>query len=96
MASEVLVQHHHRGADRDAVIEVGDVVIGHAEAAGRHRLADRLRLVGAVDAVQRRAQIHRAGAERVVDAAGHVARQIVAPRQHLATAGSSSAIPSWR
>src|SRR6185437_6258247 len=70
-----------------AVVEVGDVVIGHAEAAGRYRLSDGFRLVGAVDPVQRRAQIQRAGAERVVDAAGHVARDVVAARQHLGGRG---------
>ena len=78
-----LVLHDDRGADGDATIEIGDVLIGHAEAAGRYRLADRLRLVRAVDAIQRRAQIHGARAERIVDAAGHVARQIGPPRQHL-------------
>src|SRR5450759_4999564 len=78
-----LVLHHHGGADRDATVEIGDVVIGHAEATGGNRLADRLRLVGAVNAIQRRSQIHGARAERIVDAAGHVTRQIGATRQHL-------------
>src|SRR5262249_9543128 len=39
--------YDHGGADPDAAVEIGDVLVGHAEAAGRHRLADRLRLVGA-------------------------------------------------
>src|SRR5260370_36754786 len=78
-----LVSHDHRGADGDAAIEIGDVVIGHAEAAGGYRLADGLRLVGTVDAVERGNQVHGPRPERVVDAAGHVARQVGAARQHL-------------
>src|SRR6266851_4426045 len=78
-----LVFHDHGGADGDATIEIGDVVIGHAEAAGGYRLADRLRLVGTVDAVKRGAQIHGPRSERIVDAAGHVARQVGTTRQHL-------------
>src|ERR1700732_1247273 len=80
---ERLVLHYHGGTDRDAVIEIGDVVVGHAEAAGGYRLADGFRLVGAMDAVQRRSKIHRPRPERVVDAAGHMPRQIGASRQHL-------------
>src|SRR5690606_19459397 len=77
------VLHHDGGTNRDAIIEVLDVLIGHAETTGRDRLADRLRLVGAVDPVQRRAEIHRASAERVLDAAGHVTRQIGAAAQRV-------------
>src|ERR1700730_14993412 len=36
-----------------------------------------------MDAIKRRAQIHRTRAERIVDATVHMARQIGAPRQHL-------------
>src|SRR5258705_5732433 len=64
-----LVPHDHGGAHGDTVIEIGYVFVGHAEAAGRYRLADRIRLVGAVNAIKRRAQIHGAGAERIIDAA---------------------------
>src|SRR6476661_7380446 len=78
-----LVPHDDGGANGDAVIEIGYVVVGHAEAAGRYRLADRPRLVGAVNAIQRRAQIHGPGAERIVEPACHVARQVGPPRQHL-------------
>src|SRR6266478_8537513 len=82
-----LVPHDHGGANGDAVVEIGDVFVGHAEAAGRYRLADRLRLVGAVNAIKRRAEIHGAGAERIVDAARHMARQVGPPRQHLRRRG---------
>src|SRR6266567_8146718 len=43
------VEHDHLGADIDAAVEVGDVVIGEADAAGRHAGADGGRRVGAVD-----------------------------------------------
>src|SRR5256714_11405709 len=78
-----LVLDDDRGPNSPPAIEIGHVLIGHAEASGRHRLSDRLGLVGAVDAVERRSQIHRARAERIVDAARHVARQIRPPPQHL-------------
>src|SRR6266403_3136398 len=78
-----LVPHHHGGANGDAAIEIGYVFVGHAEAARRYRLADRVRFVGAVNAIKRRAQIHGPRPERVVDAARHMARQVGPPRQHL-------------
>src|SRR5882672_1420913 len=78
-----LVLDDNRGADGDAAIEIGHVLIGHAEASGGNRLSDRLGLVGAVDAIERRSQIHRPRAERIVDAARHVARQVGTPSQHL-------------
>src|SRR6266404_842406 len=84
-----LVLHDHRGADGDAAIEIGDVLIGHAEAAGGYRLADGFGLVGTVDAIKRGAQIHGPRPERVVDAAGHVARQVGATRQHLRGRGAA-------
>src|SRR5260370_36580430 len=86
-----LVFHDHRGADEDATIEIGDVVIGHAEAAGGYRLAYGLRLVGTVDAVKRGAQIDGPRSERIVDAAGHVAWQVGATRQHLRWRGPTPA-----
>ena len=57
--------HHHRRADRHPLIEVGDVSVPHPEAAGGLRFADGVRVGRAVDAVERAAQIHRVGAERI-------------------------------
>src|SRR6266404_8828001 len=71
------------GADRNALIEVGDVGIDQPEAARRYRGADGVRPVGAVDAIDGGAEIHRARAERVAGSAGHEARQIRLPRDHL-------------
>src|SRR5689334_18143345 len=82
-----MLPHHHGGADTDAGIEIGHVFVGHAEAARRHRLSDGLRLIGTVDAVERRAEIDGARAEWVVDAAGHMARQIRASPAHFLRRG---------
>src|ERR1700759_202093 len=75
--------HHHLGADGNPVEQVDDVRIDEAEAARGHRLADGLRLVGAVDAIPRLAEIERAGAERIARPAGHEARQIGLSFDHL-------------
>src|SRR6516164_2254345 len=45
-------QHHHHGAQLHALVEVDDVLVGHADAARGDRLANVFRLVGAVDAVE--------------------------------------------
>src|SRR6266446_8325145 len=88
-----LVPHDHGGANGDAVIEIGYVFVGHAEATGRYRLANRVWFVGAVNAIKRRAQIHGAGAERVVEAARHMARQVGPSRQHLRGRGPARPFP---
>src|SRR6478736_4183570 len=75
--------HDNLGADRNAVVEVGDVGIDQPEATGRHRGADRIRPVGAVDAIDGGAEVHGAGAERVAGSAGHDARQIGLAGDHF-------------
>src|SRR6476659_2645888 len=52
--------HDDPGADPHAIVEVDHVVIEQSKAARRHRLADRFRLVRAVNAIKRGAEIHRA------------------------------------
>ena len=47
------VQYDDLGADRNASVEVDDVRIDQAEASGGHGMADRLRLICAVHAVDR-------------------------------------------
>src|SRR5580698_7844868 len=71
------------GADLDAVVEVLDVLVAHADAAGGHILTDGPGLVGAVNAVECRAEIHRARAERIADTASHEMRNAGLPRDHL-------------
>ena len=41
------------GADGNAVIQVHDILIDQAKAAGRHGVPDSLRLVGSMDSVDR-------------------------------------------
>src|SRR6267143_6651942 len=60
-----LILDDDRGADGYAAVEIGHVLIGHTEASGGNRLSDRLGLVGTVDAIERRSQIHRPRAEWV-------------------------------
>jgi hypothetical protein len=57
LPSWLLMLHHDLGADGDARVKVDNVVIDHPEASRGHRLADRLRRVGAVDAVDGRTDI---------------------------------------
>src|SRR6478672_3150137 len=71
------------GADGNSVVEIGHVRIGQAEASRRHLGADGPRLVGAMDAVDRGAEVERAGAERIAGAAGHPARQIGLALDHF-------------
>jgi hypothetical protein len=52
-AGRVLGEHNHLCTYRNAVVKVGDIFIGHPNAAGRHAMADGPRLVGAVNPVQR-------------------------------------------
>jgi hypothetical protein len=49
--------HHYLGSDRHAAIEVGNVLVDHAEAPRRYSLANRLRRIGAVDAIDGGADI---------------------------------------
>jgi len=58
-------QHDHLGAAVDSRIEIGDVFVGKADATGRHPGADGPRRVGAVNAIDRAAEINRTGAERI-------------------------------
>jgi hypothetical protein len=60
----LLMLHHNLGSDRHAAVEVGNVLVDHAEASRRHSLADRLRRIGAVDAIHGRANIERTCAKR--------------------------------
>src|SRR4051794_33387777 len=77
---------HHGGADRHALIKVLDVLVEHAHAARGDGLADAPRLVGAVNAEQDVAvaliEVEGARAERIVDAALHVAGQLRLEADH--------------
>src|SRR5687768_532729 len=70
-------------AERHAGVEVDDVAVGQAETAGRDRLTNGFRLVGSVDAEDRRAEIERTGPHGIARTASHEARQIGLPGDHL-------------
>src|SRR3954471_23749007 len=78
-----LLPHDHLGADGNAIIEIADVGVDQPETSRRHRGADRVGTVGAMDAIYRGAEVERAGAERVAGTAGHEARQIGLARDHF-------------
>src|SRR6195952_757783 len=78
-----LLDHDDLGADADAAVEIDDVLVAHPDAARGDVGADGPGLVGAVDAIERRSQIHRARAERILRTAFHVPRQIRTARQHF-------------
>src|SRR5712672_4465518 len=71
-----LLPHDYLSADWNAPVEIGDVGIDQPKATGRDGGADRIRPVGAMDAIDGGAEIHCAGAERIARSAGHEARQI--------------------
>src|SRR5450759_2158029 len=58
-----LRQHHHFGADLHALVKIGHILVGEADAAARYALADGGRIVGAVNAIFGAADIHGARAE---------------------------------
>src|SRR5262249_43375825 len=64
--------HRYAGANLGQLSQVQHGAIEHAKAAGGLGLADRLYVVGAVDAVERIAEVERHGTERVLGAAGHL------------------------
>ena len=75
--------YDHFRSDRHAAVKVDDIRIGETEAAGRHGVPDRLRLVGAVNAIFRMPDVERAGTQRIAGPSGHEAGQIRLPFDHL-------------
>jgi len=76
-------QHDHLGADVHATVQILDVRVREADAAARDLLADRRRIIGAMDAVFGAAEIHCARAKRIAGAAGNHTRQVGLARDHL-------------
>src|SRR3954452_18006556 len=75
--------HDDFGADPDPLIEILYVGIAQPDAAGGDVGADGPVFIGAVDAVECRAEINRAGAQRIALAARHEMRQIWLALQHF-------------
>ena len=93
-------EHDDLRADRHAIVEVDHVGVQHADAAGRDGPADRLRLVGAVDAVERvlavLEEIHGAGAERIVGAAVHAVGKFASPARRAPASPPAETISAIR
>src|SRR3954451_22862081 len=81
------LHHDDLGADIDAAVEIDDVLVAHADAARGDVGADGPGFVGAVDTVKRRAEIHRARAERIFRAAFHVPGQVGTACDHFRRRG---------
>src|SRR6266849_8257238 len=71
------------GPDRNSIVEVDDVAIDQAEASGRNRASDGLRLIGAVNAIDRPTKIKRACTHGIAGASGHEAGQIGLALDHF-------------
>src|SRR4029077_14720414 len=65
------------------LVAIGHVRIGQAETPRRNRRAYGRRLVGAVNAIDRGAEIHCPSAERIAWPTGHPARQIGLALDHF-------------
>src|SRR5271165_123163 len=88
MAAEPGLESHglsddHLRADGNAIEEIDDVVVDEPEAARRDGVADRLGLVGAMNAIDGLPEIEGARPHRVAWATGHEARQIGLTLDHL-------------
>ena len=76
-------QHHDLRTDVSPVIKIDHILVEQADAARGHEAADGLGRVGAVNAIDGVAKIHRARAEGIARAARHEARQIGLALDHL-------------
>ena len=76
-------QHDHTGADLHTAVEILDVLVDQTNASRRYERADGRGLIGAVNTIQRLAEIERACAERIARSARHEPRQIRLPIDHF-------------
>ena len=80
------LSRNHQGADLDAVIEINDFLVHHADATGRHGASDAPRLGGAVNAKFGVADLrHACGQGEILlrNRGGHIVRREVACSQGL-------------
>ena len=70
-------------ADSHAVIKVDHIIVRHSDTARRHGLADRVRLVRAMNAEHCAADVNGPRPERIANAALHMARQVGTAADHL-------------
>src|SRR3974390_3793999 len=75
--------YHHAGANLNTAVKVLNVLVEQPDATRGNGLPDRRGLVGAVDAIERVAEIERARAERIAPVTPPTARQIGLALNHL-------------
>src|SRR4029078_8234940 len=83
MCGRLTGHYDDTGPSLNAAIEILDVLAEQTDATRRHERADRRRLIAAVDAIARAAEIGRARTQRIAGAPGHHARQIRLTLDHL-------------
>src|SRR5687768_2240400 len=71
------------GSHSDPVVQIDHIAVYQPEAPGGDCTADRFRLIGAVDPVDRGAEIECASTHRIAGTAGHESRQVGLARDHL-------------
>src|SRR3954471_17667786 len=76
-------EHENLRSHVNAAVEIDHVSVEHADAAARYFVPDRFRHVGAVNTIDRAAEVYGAGTQRIAFAARHPAREIWLARDHL-------------
>src|SRR3954451_18772949 len=76
-------EHNNLCSHADAAVEIDHVSVEHADAPARYFVANRFRHVGAVNTIDRAAEIYGAGTQWIAFATRHPARKVGLPRKHL-------------
>src|SRR5712671_302485 len=74
---------NHSRAHRNPIVKIDNVVVGHAKATGRNCLADRVRLVRAMNAIECRSEIQGSCPQGIVEATRHETRKVRTPSKHF-------------
>src|ERR1700688_5064245 len=80
-------QYDYFCANSNPGIEISDVLVGQANAAGRNPRSNRFRSIGVVNAIHGSAKIHGVSAKRIAGTAGHLPREIRLTRDHFRRRG---------
>src|SRR3984893_18532242 len=78
-----LLSDDQLGADRKPIVEIDDVAVDQTKASAGDRAADGLRLIGAMDAIDRGAEIERPRPHRIAGSSGHETGQIGLALDHF-------------
>src|SRR4029078_2219724 len=77
------MQHQNLGPDDDPAVKINHISVEHTNAPARYFMANRFRRVGAVNTIDRAAEINCPGTQRIAFATSHPARKVWLPRNHL-------------